>query len=101
MKLFQTIRRHFRIIIVLLIVFLIFYHLFFSNYGFIRKWELEKQKQNLLIEIRHQIEFRDSLKNRIKLLTNDTTEIEKIAREKYGLLREGEVLYVIGKKKAK
>ncbi len=100
MNLFQIGKTHFRILIVFLLVSLVFYSLIFSDYGYIRKWKLEQQKKSLLNNIRRQIEIRDSLRNRIKLLTYDTTEIEKIAREKYGLIKEGEVLYVIGKKKA-
>jgi cell division protein FtsB len=66
----------------------------------VRKWKLEKEKKNLQAEIYREIHIRDSLKNRIRLLKFDTLEIERIARIKYGLIKEGEVTYVFGKKKA-
>jgi cell division protein FtsB len=35
----------------------------------------------------------DSLHNQIKLLENDDYEVEKIAREKYGMVKPGEKVF--------
>ncbi|MGB9771898.1 MAG: FtsB family cell division protein [Candidatus Kapaibacteriota bacterium] len=86
---------------VLFLVALGVYHLVFSNFGFLNKRKLEKEKKELLNEIKNELNIRDSLENRIKMLETDSLEIEKVAREKYGLVKEGEEIYAITKKKAK
>jgi cell division protein FtsB len=37
----------------------------------------------------------DSLRSVIRILETDTTEIERLARERYGYVREGEEVFVI------
>lgn len=98
-KLFQTIRQNFRLILLLFFTLIFVYILFFSKFGLIEKWELKNQKRKLINQINSQIKIRDSLLKRIELLNQDTFEIEKIAREYYGLVKEGEKIYVVRKKK--
>ncbi len=93
-------RKFFRFVFVFVLLAWVGYILFFSNYGFVRKWQLEKERKELLNQIREEIRRRDSLEQRIKLLETDTLEIERIAREIYGLVKEGEEIYAITKKKA-
>lgn len=100
MRILNFFKKNLRLILGVLISALILYHFLFSDYGFVRKWKLEKEKKSLQAEIYREIHIRDSLKNRIRLLKFDTLEIERIARIKYGLIKEGEVTYVFGKKKA-
>ncbi len=97
----QINRKNIRLILVLFLVALGVYHLVFSNFGFLNKRKLEKEKKELLNEIKNELNIRDSLENRIKMLETDSLEIEKVAREKYGLVKEGEEIYAITKKKAK
>jgi len=100
MRILNFFKKNLRLILGILISALILYHFLFSDYGFVRKWKLEKEKKNLQAEIYREIHIRDSLKNLIRLLKFDTLEIERVARIKYGLIKEGEVTYVFGKKKA-
>lgn len=92
--------KFFRFVFVFVLLAWVGYLLFFSNYGFVRKWKLEKERKELLNQIREEIRRRDSLEQRIKLLETDSLEIERIAREFYGLVKEGEEIYAITKKKA-
>lgn len=101
MALLQINRRTFRFFLLLVVFSFFVYYLFFSNFGYIKKWQLEKEKKVLLKQIEEEFKRRDSLENRILLLENDSIEIEKVAREKYGLVREGEEIYAITKKKTK
>jgi len=100
MRILIFIRNNFRLILVVAISILILYHFLFSDYGFLRKWDLENQKKKILAQINREIQIRDSLKDRIRALKYDTLEIERVARIKYGLVKEGEVTYVFRKKKA-
>ncbi len=98
-KFFQTIRQKFRLIFLFFFTLIFVYILFFSKFGLVEKWKLKNQKRELLNQINSQIRLRDSLLKRIELLNKDTFEIEKIARKYYGLVKEGEKIYVVGEKK--
>ncbi|MCX7908641.1 MAG: septum formation initiator family protein [Ignavibacteria bacterium] len=100
MAIFQINRKTFRLLLMLIFVLVSVYFLFFSKYGYLTRWRLEKEKKELLQLINSEIKKRDSLEKRINLLENDTLEIERIAREYYGLVKEGEEIYAITKKKA-
>lgn len=67
----------------------------FSEYGIIKRISLESDKDELYDKIAYEKQAADSLKNEIKLLKYDSTEIERIAREKYGLMKKGEKIYYI------
>jgi cell division protein FtsB len=70
----------------------------FADYGFFKRIELEQQVNKLDKQIQVQKNIRDSIKNNIIKLTYDTTEIERIAREKYGMIKPNEEVYHIKKK---
>ena len=85
-----------KILITLGILYLI-YIIFVADYGYLKRIELEKQSQELEIQIQAQKKIEDSIKISIQKLTNDTNEIEKIAREKYGMTKPNEEVYHIKK----
>lgn len=70
-------------------------YIFFSNYGIYEGWQLESEKANIDADIQHQHFIRDSLKKVIRRLDKDDGEIERLARERYGMIKPGEeVLFV-------
>ncbi len=82
-----------RYVIALLVVLV--WLLFFDNYSLIQHWrqqreirDLRRQKEFYLEEIR-----RDSLA--IDRLKNDPDALERYAREKYLMKKEGEDVYII------
>ena len=85
------------IIRITLVSFILFFMLF-SEYGFITSASLLWRIDNLKQEISKQKLINDSLNLRKKVLLTDSTEIERIAREHYGLIRKGEIVYIILKK---
>jgi len=66
-----------------------------SPYGVIKRWQLTSDTTILSTELYNQRVVSDSLRNVIRSLESDTTEIERLARERYGYVREGEDVYVI------
>lgn len=96
----QIIRKKLSLLLFLVFSIVSVYFLFFSNYGFTTKWRLEREKKELLDSIHLEMNRTDTIMNRLKLLETDTFEIEKLARELYGLVKEGEEIYVVSKKKA-
>lgn len=67
----------------------------FSNRGLISRLSLEarhdRAEQELLVEER----LRDSLRQEIERLHGDTAAIEKVARERYGMVRPGERIFTV------
>ncbi len=81
----------FRAIIIALILFV----MFFSDYGFITTVKLIFRIDGIREQIEKAKIENDSLKKRRYILINDSTEIERIAREHYGLIKPGERVYII------
>ena len=81
-------RFHLRYLAIIFIV-IIGFSLLGEN-GFISLYKTHKQINFLENEIKNSNNVIDSLKNEIERLKNDTSFIEKIAREKYGMARKNE-----------
>ena len=65
----------------------------FSNYGVIKRVSLELNKTDLIESISQKELIKDSLKTRVEQLKTDDTEIERIARQKYGMVKPNEEVY--------
>jgi len=63
-----------------------------GNQGFMDMYRTYREDKNRAHQISAAREEIDSLKNEIQKLQNDTAHIEKIAREKLGMARKGEVI---------
>jgi cell division protein FtsB len=85
--------------IFLFIAIILLYSIFFTRTGLIEIYKSYmniKKKENLIKEKHKAI---DSLTIENQKLKNDTSYIEKIAREKYGMLRKDEKVYKFIKEK--
>lgn len=71
----------------------------FSTHGIIQRIRLETQRRAMIRAIREANAEQDSLKKMLMRLENDPALIEKIARERYGMVREGEQVYRIQRQK--
>ncbi len=87
-------RRRF-IIIGVFIFTLIFVIVLFSDYGIVNRIKLNYEISNLKTNINKENLKSDSLENEIKLLENDYITIEKVAREKYGMIKKNEEVIII------
>ena len=67
----------------------------FSKRGVIARVGLEMEKKEVLEEIRQARARQDSLRTEIGRLRTDTLLIEKLAREKYGMIKPGETVYSV------
>jgi cell division protein FtsB len=71
----------------------------FTNHGLVMRFKLELHERAINTEIeRHQLR-RDSLRAQIRTLTTDTLEIERLARQNYGLIKPNEEVYFVEPKK--
>jgi cell division protein FtsB len=67
---------------------------FFSPYGIIKSIKLANQRSNSYKELLEMKKTNDSLRKKIIETRKDTLEIERIAREKYGMVTRGEKVYI-------
>ena len=65
----------------------------FGNHGLIRYFQLERRKQELIHQITALKEEQEKLQKEIEMLQNNYRYIEKIAREKYQMGKDGEKIY--------
>ncbi len=66
---------------------------FGGDFGFVRIWNLHQKKNELELESKKlQVQILD-LQVEKERLRNDKTYIEKLAREKFGMVKEGEKVY--------
>ncbi|HPO64125.1 MAG TPA: septum formation initiator family protein [Candidatus Kapabacteria bacterium] len=84
-----------RKILYLLIIALMLYFLIFDNYGIIKRFSLENQNEEKRAMIYNEIKLKDSLNREIFLMEYDTNTIEKIAREKYGMIKPNEKVIIL------
>ncbi len=66
----------------------------FSEHGIINRIQLGLEQKEYKERISLELRKTDSLKKRIVILSFDSLEIERIAREYYGMLKPGEKLYI-------
>jgi cell division protein FtsB len=85
--------------IIILVLFLLFLYLLFDNKGVITRIRLESQHREWLEKLKADSAETKRLQEQIKALESDKKTIEKTAREKYGMAREGETVYRVKKEK--
>jgi len=85
--------------IILFILLLLLLYLFFDNKGILTRLRLEVQHREWLEKVKADSLETKRLQEQIKALEGDKKTIEKMAREKYGMAREGETVYQVKKEK--
>lgn len=86
------------IFIVSTIIIIVLAFIVFSPSGLINRILLNNKQKELIKLINEEKLVQDSLLKIIDQLKNDTLEIERIAREKFGMKRPGEKLFLVPKK---
>ena len=84
---------------ILAAAFVILLYVLFNNQGIVQRVRLERQKKEMLQKIQQAEQEQKQLQDQSKALDGDKKAIEKVAREKYGMVREGEKVYRVAPKK--
>lgn len=84
-----------------MLVIIVLAYVLFSASGIINRILLSQKQSELLQKITSENKTKDSLEKQIQKINKDTTEIEKIAREKYGMKYPGEKIYIVPTEKKK
>lgn len=84
-----------RLVLVVAMTLIVALFVAFSNYGLVTRMNLASDTTDLSDQLMLQSHVSDSLRTVIHRLETDTTEIERLARERYGYVRVGEEVFVI------
>lgn len=71
----------------------------FSNKGLLQRMTLETEKRSMQQKVQEAQREQQKLQQQSKALDADPRAIEKVAREKYGMIRGGETVYKVKKEK--
>ena len=88
-----------RLSLILFLGFALLLYVLFNNQGVIERMRLEHQKKEMLLKIQRAEQEQKQLQEQSKALEGDKKAVEKVAREKYGMVREGEKVYRVAPKK--
>ena len=80
-------------VVTLIIAVPVLSFMLFSKRGIIERISLSIEKNNKTRSLQHEEQKRDNLQKKLQELDSNPKAIEKVAREKYNLIREGETLY--------
>ena len=81
------------------IVFLMCSFMTFGTKGLLKRYSLESEKKALLEKLDQARKEEQKLRDESAALDNDPKMIEKTAREKYGMVKQGETVYKVKKEK--
>ncbi|HUV86543.1 MAG TPA: septum formation initiator family protein [bacterium] len=76
----------------LVLAALLAYVFVFSRHGYLRRYELASENERLQLELRELRDENARLREELSRL-DDPEAVEKLAREKLGLVKEGEQVY--------
>lgn len=77
-------------IVCVLLVFVLF-----GNRGVLQRINLEAEKKRIIERLQDAEQETIHLREQLRRVANDDSFIEKIARERYGMIRSGETIYRI------
>ncbi|ODA43393.1 Cell division protein DivIC (FtsB) [Thermodesulfovibrio sp. N1] len=89
----KKIRSRLYLIFFLLLFMILAYNFFFGEMGYLKYRELKKNEQKILTEINQIKKTNDSIKHEINLLKKDPKYLEKYAKEQFGLIKPGEMIF--------
>lgn len=84
-----------RVVLALIIGVPLAMFVLFGSRGVLQRVKLQQQKAELELKIREAEAETERLQAESKALDGDERAIEKVAREKYGMLRKGEKVYKV------
>ena len=89
----QWIPRWLNVPLVIVAAFIV-YLFFMGDNNFIKSWRYRHEANELKREIEMNLDSAKYYDDRVRELNTDRETLEKIAREQYGMKREGEEVYI-------
>ena len=94
----KLIKKNLKKILSVLIICGIIYYLFFGAYGFINIAKLKRKETKLRKEKQELLKKEAALLDSLKKIKKDTFLIEKMAREKLGMIKNGDTVVIYDEK---
>jgi cell division protein FtsB len=94
----KLIKKNLKKILLLLIICGIIYYLFFGAYGFINIAKLKRRENRLKKDKQELLKQHEAVLDSLKMIKEDTFIIEKIAREKLGMIKDGDTVIIYDEK---
>ncbi len=66
---------------------------FMGERGLLRSVELDRHRSLLQSEVDQLLQANEDLRGRVTLLQQNSSEVERVARETLGMVKEGEIVY--------
>lgn len=88
-------KKNLSIILIAVMLIILLFLLIFSSNGLLDTYRLSNDYEEISALVDKLKAENNSLKNEIKLLKSDKNKIEQVARERYGLIKPGEEIYLI------
>lgn len=88
----SKLKKHIKRLLPAMIVFGYISYLLLGSYGFINIFRLKKQELNLRRQKEKLLEERRALNDSIQIIRNDSLFLEKLAREKLGMIMQGDTV---------
>jgi cell division protein FtsB len=95
----KQLMRHKRALLAAIILVPVLSFVTFSNRGVLKRVSLEGEKTAMQQQVDAANREQTQLQEQSKALDRDPRAIEKVAREKYGMVRDGETVYKVKKEK--
>ncbi len=90
---FKPYKRHIKIIGIIIASLYFVYALVFGNLGLLRYLSMRMEYKEMQARIQHLKGENQKMREAIRALRTDPEYIEALAREKLGLVKEGEIIY--------
>jgi cell division protein FtsB len=81
-------------LLALIIIFMVIYAIV-ADKGLLKRFKFQSEKTRLEKQLIEEKKKQDTLKKEIDSLYNSDEKIERVAREKFGMTKEGEIIYKI------
>jgi len=94
-NIFRYLYQRRKMVLFLLVLFVIVIYAVFGKKGILQRVELEMENEELRTKLKEEQEKTIMLQKQIDELKSSDKELEKVAREKYGMLKEGEEIYKV------
>ncbi|MEA1913205.1 MAG: septum formation initiator family protein [candidate division WOR-3 bacterium] len=94
----KRLKRHIKKITITIVIFGYLFYLLVGSYGLLNITRLKRKELNLRQQKKKLIEERVALADSIKMVKNDTFLLEKIAREKLGMIMPGDTVILMDDK---
>jgi cell division protein FtsB len=99
MSWWQRLKRGRKLGLIMLVGIPITGYILLNPHGIIQRVRLELEKREMAAKLKQAELERQRLQDLAKKLESDQRTLEKVAREKYGMLREGETVYTVKPRK--